>query len=73
MNVNVFFASLFLNLTLCMTKLRVLVLCFSYFMDNSNASGVGEFSKELPTPDGAEGRLIWELPRSEGFTERKNG
>ncbi len=56
-----------------MTKLRVLVLCFSYFMDNSNASGVGEFSKELPTPDGAEGRLIWELPRSEGFTERKNG
>jgi len=73
MNVNVFFASLFLNLTLCMTKLRVLVLCFSYFMDNSDASGVGEFSKELPTPDGAEGRLIWELPRSEGFTERKNG
>ncbi len=24
------------NLTLCMTKLRVLVLCFSYFTDNSN-------------------------------------
>jgi hypothetical protein len=25
----------FFNLTLCMTKLRVLVLCFSYFSDNS--------------------------------------
>jgi hypothetical protein len=30
-----FFCRLFLNLTLCMTKLRVLVLCFSYFTDNS--------------------------------------
>jgi hypothetical protein len=28
----------YVNLTLCMTKLRVLVLCFSYFMDNSNVS-----------------------------------
>ncbi len=27
----------FLNLTLCMTKLRVLVLCLSYFTDNSIA------------------------------------
>jgi hypothetical protein len=26
----------FLNLTLCMTKLRVLVLCFPYFTDNFN-------------------------------------
>jgi len=26
----------FFNLALCMTKHRVLVLCFSYFMDNSN-------------------------------------
>jgi hypothetical protein len=25
----------YLNLKLCMTKLRVLVLCFSYFTDNS--------------------------------------
>ncbi len=31
-----FFAGFFFNLTLCMTKLRVLVLCFSYFTDNSN-------------------------------------
>jgi hypothetical protein len=31
-----FFPSFFFfNLTLCMTKLRVLVLCFSYFKDNS--------------------------------------
>jgi len=30
-----FFCRLFLNLTLCMTKLRVLVLCLSYFTDNS--------------------------------------
>ncbi len=30
-----FFPSFFLNLTLCMTKLRVLVLWFSYFTDNS--------------------------------------
>jgi hypothetical protein len=29
-------AKLFLNLTLCMTKLRVLVLCFPYFTDKSN-------------------------------------
>jgi hypothetical protein len=31
-----FFAGFKKNLTLCMTKLRVLVLCFSYFPDNSN-------------------------------------
>jgi len=30
-----FFRFFFKNLTLCMTKLRVLVLCFSYFTDNS--------------------------------------
>jgi hypothetical protein len=30
-----FSAGFFLNLTLCMTKRRVLVLCFSYFTDNS--------------------------------------
>ncbi len=30
-----FFAGFFKNLTLCMTKLRVLVLCFSCFTDNS--------------------------------------
>ncbi len=34
LNANVLFAG-FLNLTLCMTKLRVLVLCFSYFTHNS--------------------------------------
>ncbi len=31
-----FFAGFFWNLSLCMTKLRVLVLCFYYFTDNSN-------------------------------------
>jgi hypothetical protein len=36
LNANVLFCRFFLiNLTLCMTKLRVLVLCFSYFTDNS--------------------------------------
>ncbi len=30
------FAGSFLNLTLCMTNLRVLVLCLSYFTDNSS-------------------------------------
>jgi hypothetical protein len=29
-------AGVFYNLTLCMTKLRILVLYFSYFTDNSN-------------------------------------
>jgi len=33
-NANVLFCWFFLNLTLCMTKLRVLVLCFSYFTHN---------------------------------------
>jgi hypothetical protein len=33
MNANVLFCSLFLNLTLLMTKPRVLVLCFPYFTD----------------------------------------
>ncbi len=35
LNANVLFCRFSLNLNLCMTKLRVLVLCFSYFMDNS--------------------------------------
>jgi hypothetical protein len=35
LNANVLFFRFFFNLTLCMTKLRVLVLCFSYFIDNS--------------------------------------
>jgi hypothetical protein len=34
LNANVLFC--FLNLILCVTKLRVPVLCFSYFMDNSS-------------------------------------
>jgi hypothetical protein len=36
LNGSVRFCRFFLNLTLHMTKLRVLVLCFSYFTDNSN-------------------------------------
>jgi hypothetical protein len=36
LNANVLFCRFFFNLTLCMTKLKVLVLCFSYFTDNSN-------------------------------------
>jgi hypothetical protein len=35
LNANVLFRRFSLNFTLCMTKLRVLVLCFSYFTDNS--------------------------------------
>jgi hypothetical protein len=35
LNAHVLFCSFFKNLTLCMTKLRVMVLCFSYFTDNS--------------------------------------
>jgi hypothetical protein len=31
-----FFAGFFFSLTLWMTKLRVVVLCFAYFTDNSN-------------------------------------
>jgi hypothetical protein len=34
-NAIVLFCRFLLNLTLCMTKLRVLVLCFSYFSENS--------------------------------------
>jgi hypothetical protein len=38
-----FFCRFFFNLTtLCMTKLRVLVLCFSYFTDNFNYSNIVE-------------------------------
>jgi cbb3-type cytochrome oxidase subunit 3 len=37
LNANVISCGCFLNLTLCMTKLRVLVLCLSYFTDNSIA------------------------------------
>jgi len=37
LNANVlFFAGFFYIRTLCMIKLRVPVLCFSYFADNSN-------------------------------------
>jgi len=36
LNANELLSRFLLNLTLCMTKLRVLVLCFSYFTDNSN-------------------------------------
>jgi hypothetical protein len=35
-NLNVLICRFFLSLTLCMTKLRVLGLCFSYFTDNSH-------------------------------------
>jgi hypothetical protein len=35
LNANVLFLQVFFNLTLCMTKLRVLVLCLSSFTDNS--------------------------------------
>jgi hypothetical protein len=37
---NVLFCMFFFNVTLCVTKLRVLVLCFSYFTDNSIKIGV---------------------------------
>ncbi len=37
LNANVLFCKFFFNLTLCMTKFRVLMLCFSYFTDNSNS------------------------------------
>jgi len=36
LNANVLLCRFFFNLTLCMTKLRVLVLCVSYFAENSN-------------------------------------
>jgi hypothetical protein len=55
-----FFCRFFLNLTLCMTKLRVLVLCFSYFTDNcivsvgyDRASRNGSLHKD--------NRKLWEL------------
>ncbi len=35
LNANVLFCRFLKNLTLGMTKLKVLVLCFSYFTDNS--------------------------------------
>jgi hypothetical protein len=38
LNANVLFCRFFFNCTLCMTKLRVLGLCFSYFTDNSSVS-----------------------------------
>jgi hypothetical protein len=70
-NVLFFFCRLFLNLTLvydqtqgssvvffllCMTKLRVLVLCFSYFTDNSNISncvcdGLERFQRDCCSED----------------------
>ncbi len=36
LNASVLFYRVFKNLTMCMTKLKVLVLDFSYFTDNSN-------------------------------------
>jgi hypothetical protein len=42
-----FFAGFFFNLTLCMTKLRVLVLCFSYFTDNSITYDVEKQPRKL--------------------------
>jgi hypothetical protein len=36
LNADMLFCRFFNNLTLCMTKLRVLVLCFHYFTDNFN-------------------------------------
>jgi hypothetical protein len=41
------FAGFFWNVTLCMIKLRVLVLCFSYFTDNSNITGYLNFFYKL--------------------------
>ncbi len=38
LNANVFFCRVFFNLTLCMTKLKVLTLSFPNFMDNPNES-----------------------------------
>ncbi len=35
-NANAPICRFFFNLSVCMIKLRVLVLCFPYFMDNSN-------------------------------------
>jgi hypothetical protein len=44
LNANLLFCRFFFILTLCMTKLRVQVLCLSYFTDNSNIKVIG-----LPT------------------------
>ncbi len=38
LNANVFSCRFFLNLKLCMIKFKVLMQCFSYFTNNSNAS-----------------------------------
>jgi hypothetical protein len=42
----VLFWSFFLNLSLCMAKLRVLMLCFSYFTDNSIILGCFKTNKK---------------------------
>jgi hypothetical protein len=47
LNANVHFCRFLENITLCMTKLRALVLCFSHFKDNSNMSRKLEW---LPNP-----------------------
>jgi hypothetical protein len=39
LSANVLFCRFFFNLTLYVTKLRVLVLCLYYFTDNSNIFG----------------------------------
>ncbi len=44
LNANVLF---FQVPTLCMTKLRVLVLCFSYFTENSNIHGTFELLRNV--------------------------
>ncbi len=46
LNSNVLFWRFFKNLTLCMTKLTVLVLRFSYFTDNSVIGLALEKAKE---------------------------
>ncbi len=42
-------AKFFLNLALCMTKFKVLVLCFPYFKDNSIKFEIRKKSLQAPT------------------------
>ncbi len=50
LNANVLSCKFFLNLTLCMTKLKVLVLCLSSFPDNSIVSQHKEPQKHFQSP-----------------------
>jgi hypothetical protein len=50
LNANVFLDSFFLNLTPCMTKLRVLVLCFPYFTFTDNSNMLMTSQSPLSTP-----------------------